>query len=60
MRSSPSRDIMHMPHGVGRTKGAARNDDNQPSLRDSAAGDFDTCQGRFSGAQAVCSTNISG
>ena len=38
---------------VGRTKGAARNDHNQPSLRDWAAGDFDTCQGRLSGAQAA-------
>ena len=38
---------------VGRTKSAARNDDNQPSLRDWAAGDFDTCQGQLSGAQAA-------
>jgi hypothetical protein len=38
---------------VGRTKGAAQNDHNQLSLRDWAAGEFDTCQGRLSGAQAV-------
>ena len=38
---------------VGRTKSAARNDDNQPSLRDWTAGDFDTSQGRLSGAQAA-------
>jgi hypothetical protein len=38
---------------VGRTKSAAQNDDNQPSLRDWAAGEFDTCQGRLSGAQAA-------
>ena len=41
------------PVARGRTKSAARNDDNQPSLRDWAAGDFDTCQGRLSGAQAA-------
>jgi hypothetical protein len=38
---------------VGRTKGAAQNDHNQLSLRDWAAGEFDTCQGRLSGAQAA-------
>jgi hypothetical protein len=38
---------------VGRKKSAAPDDDNQPSLRDWAAGDFDTWQGRLSGAQAA-------
>jgi hypothetical protein len=38
---------------VGRTKGAAQNDHNQLSLRDWAAGEFDTCQARLSGAQAA-------
>ena len=41
------------PVRVGRPKSAARNDDDQPSLRDWAAGDFDTCQGQLSGAQAA-------
>jgi hypothetical protein len=38
---------------VGRTERAAQNEDNQPSLRDWAAEDFDTWQGRLSGGQAA-------
>lgn len=38
---------------VGRTDGAAEIDGKLPSFHDWAAWDFDTCQGRLSGAQAA-------
>ena len=38
---------------VGRTNDAAAKVDNQPSLRDWAAADFETWQDRLSGAQAA-------
>jgi hypothetical protein len=43
---------------VGRTERAAQNDDNQPSLRDWAAEDFDTWQGRLTGKRLCKSVSV--